>query len=170
MKKLIFITGLLLMTIKIFAKKPENNSLPDSTDLIGLWTLVAVENLNPDGTKTLPYGNSPKGFLVFDKSGNYAIQILKASRPKVTAGDKNKATPEENAALVQGNNSHFGTYNVNKTSKTITFHVETAFYANWEGTVQERFYTFSNNELKYVVTNTTNGGDITAVVIWRKKN
>lgn len=170
MKKLIFITGLLLITTPIFAENPGNNSLPDSTDLIGLWTLVTVENLNPDGTKTLPYGSSPKGLLVFDKSGNYAIQILKASRLKVTAGDKNKATPEENAALVQGNNSHFGTYAVSKTSKTIIFHVETAFYPNWEGTVQERIYTLSNNELKYVVTNTTNGGDITAVVIWRKKN
>ncbi|GLU51399.1 hypothetical protein Dfri01_08600 [Dyadobacter frigoris] len=168
MKKLILLTGLLTIMIHAFAGKPQNNSTPDSTDLTGLWTLVTVENINPDGSKTLPYGISPKGLLVFDKSGNYAIQILKASRPKVEAGDKNKATPEENAALVKGNNSHFGTYKINKDEKTITFYVENAFYPNWEGTVQERFYTLSNNELKYIVRNTTNGGDITAVVIWKK--
>lgn len=169
MEKLILIAGLAIISTRIFAGKPQNDSTLDSTGLTGLWTLAAVENLNPDGSKTLPYGIAPKGLLVFDKSGNYSIQILKASRPKVAAGDKTKATAEENAALVQGNNSHFGTYTINKVSKTITFHVENAFYPNWEGTIQERFYTLSNNELKYIVTNTTNGGSITAVVIWKKK-
>lgn len=169
MKK-ILLAGLLIISIQIFAKKPRNKSIRDSTDITGLWTLVAVENLNPDGSKTLPYGISPKGLLVFDKSGSYAIQILKASRPKVAAGDKNKATPEENAVLVQGNNSHFGTYTINKIGKTVTFHIENAFYPNWEGMVQERIYTLSSKELKYVVTNTTNGGNITAVVIWKRKD
>jgi hypothetical protein len=169
MKKLILLSGFLIMMLNVFAEKPQNTTIPDSTELTGVWTLVAVENINPDGSKTLPYGILPKGLLILDKSGNYAIQILKASRPKVAAGDKNKATPEENAALVQGNNSHFGSFKVNKTSKTITFHVEDAFYPNWEGTIQERTYTLSNNELKYVVTNTTNGGNITAVVIWKRK-
>ncbi|MCF0054908.1 lipocalin-like domain-containing protein [Dyadobacter sp. CY356] len=169
MKKLISITVLLLTATQIFADKPRQYLIPDSVEVIGLWTLVAVENINPDGSKTLPYGISPKGLLVFDKTGNYAIQILKASRPKVSAGDKNKATPEENAALVQGNNSHFGTYTINKESKTITFQIENAFYPNWEGTIQKRVYTLSDNELKYVVTQTTNGGDVTAVVIWKRK-
>jgi hypothetical protein len=126
------------------------------------------KNAGPDGSKTLPYGSAPKGLLIFDKDGTYAIQILKESRPRVTAGDKNKATPEENAALVQGNNSHFGTYAVDKNRKTITFHVENAFYPNWEGTVQERFYSIADNELKYIVTQTTNGGAITAAVVWKR--
>lgn len=169
MKKLVLLTGLLLITTQIFAAKLRINSMTDSTDLTGLWTLTAVENINPDGSKTLPYGSSPKGLLLFDQKGNYAIQILKAIRPKVEAGDKNKATQEENAAMVRGNNSHFGTYAVNKAAKTITFHIETAFFPNWEGTTQERFYTLSNNELKYIVTNTTNGGSVTAVVVWKRK-
>lgn len=168
MKKLILLAIFSTLTIRIFADGIQN-PMPDSTYLAGLWTLVAVENINPDGSKTLPYGSSPKGLLILDKSGNYAIQILKASRPSVAAGDKNKATAGENAALVQGNNSHYGTYTINQAGKTITFHIENAFYPNWEGTVQERFYTLSDNQLKYVVTNTTNGGNITAVVIWKRK-
>lgn len=136
--------------------------------LQGVWSLVAVENTNPDGTKTFPYGQNPVGMLVLDDQ-NYAIQILKAVRPKVAANDKNKATPEENAALVQGNNSHFGTYSINESKQVITFHVDHAFYPNWEGTVQERTFTLSGNRLSYVVTNTTNGGAVTAVVVWEKK-
>lgn len=137
--------------------------------LIGTWTLVAVENILPDSSRTLPYGANPKGLLVFDAQGNYAIQILKAIRPPVAANDKNKATAEENAALVQGNNSHFGTYSVDPAKHLLTFHIERAFYPNWEGTIQERSYTLTGSELRYIVTNTTNGGAITALVVWQRR-
>lgn len=135
----------------------------------GTWSLVAVENTNADGSKTLPYGENPAGLLVFTGDGNYSIQILKAVRPKVAANDKNKATPEENAALVQGNNSHFGVYKVDLLKHTITFTVQHVFYPNWEGTVQLRYYTLEGDVLSYRVTNTTNGGSITAKVVWRKQ-
>lgn len=168
MKNLFLFLLLLTLSAKLYAQENEPRTIKNDEELAGLWSLVAVENTQADGSTSLPYGNEPVGLLVLDKSGTYAIQILKASRPKVMAGDKNKATPEENAALVQGNNSHFGTYTVDKIKRTITFRVTHAFYTNWEGTVQERFYTLVNNELKYIVTNTTNGGSITAAVVWKK--
>jgi hypothetical protein len=140
-----------------------------TTKLSGIWSLVSVENTQADGSKTLPYGKDPVGMLVFHDDGSYAIQILKANRPKVAANDKNKATPEENAAMVQGNNSHFGRYKVNAENSTIFFYIDHAFYTNWEGTLQERTYTLEGDLLKYAVTNTTNGGAITATVAWRRK-
>lgn len=136
---------------------------------VGTWSLIAVENTNADGSKILPYGENPVGLLLFTDAGDYAIQILKATRPKVAAADKNKATPDENLALVQGNNSHFGTFTVHPEKHTITFNVQHAFYPNWEGHVQVRSYKLENNMLRYVVTNTTNGGAITATVVWKKK-
>ncbi|MXO06379.1 lipocalin-like domain-containing protein [Flavobacterium sp. HBTb2-11-1] len=139
------------------------------TDFSGSWTLVSVENTNSDGTKTLPYDTNPKGFLFFDEKGNYAIQIYKDKRAKIASGDKNKCTPEENAAIVQGSNSHFGEYEIDETNKTITFKIKTASFPNWEGTIQKRSYTFTNNEIKYAVTNTTQGGkSVTAEVVWKK--
>lgn len=138
-------------------------------NLAGVWSLVSVENINANGSKTFPYGERPQGMLVFEPNGDYAIQILKAARPKVTANDKNKATPEENAALVQGNNSHFGSFSVDEEKRIIRFKIEHAFYPNWEGTVQERIYVLENNILRYVVTQTTNGGAVTAMVVWKRK-
>jgi hypothetical protein len=136
---------------------------------VGTWSLMAVENTNADGSKTLPYGENPVGLLVFTDAGDYTLQILKATRPKVAAGDKNKATQDENVALVQGNNSHFGTYTVHPEKHTIAFNVQHAFYPNWEGNVQVRSYKLENDMLSYVVTNTTNGGAVTATVVWKKK-
>jgi hypothetical protein len=135
--------------------------------LQGTWSLVAVENQNPDGTKTYPYGTNPVGMLVFDVGGKYAMQILKDERPRVVANDKNKATPEENAALVQGNNSHFGKFEVDEKTNTITFRIEHAFYPNWEGTVQSRAFTLEGDTFQYIGT-TTSGGSITAKVVWKK--
>ncbi|WDF63257.1 lipocalin-like domain-containing protein [Flavobacterium sp. KACC 22763] len=139
------------------------------SEFTGSWTLISVENTNSDGTKNLPYDTNPKGFLFFDEKGNYAIQIYKDKRAKIASGDKNKCTPEENAAIVQGSNSHFGEYQIDETNKTITFKIKTASFPNWEGTIQKRSYTFAKNELKYAVTNTTQGGkSVTAEVVWKK--
>lgn len=70
-------------------------------NFVGTWSLIAVDNIYPDGKRTHPYGENPVGLLIFDHNGNYAIQIYKAVRPKVSGNDKNKATPDENAAIVQ---------------------------------------------------------------------
>nr|WP_295870355.1 lipocalin-like domain-containing protein [uncultured Chitinophaga sp.] len=134
----------------------------------GTWSLVSVENINADGSKVMPYGNRPAGMLVFTKDGRYAIQILKAGRAKVLSGDKNKATTEENALLVQGNNSHFGTYTIDAHKGVIVFSVRHAFFPNWEGIEQVRNYSFEDNLLTYIVTTPTNGGAISAKVVWRK--
>ncbi|WP_286965705.1 lipocalin-like domain-containing protein [Flavobacterium sp. UBA4854] len=160
MKNAILILLLLILN-SIYAQK--------KSDFLGSWTLVSVENTNSDGTKTLPYDTNPKGFLFFDEKGNYAIQIYKDKRAKIASGDKNKCTPEENATIVQGSNSHFGNYEIDEINRTITFIIKTASFPNWEGTIQKRSYTFINNELKYAVTNTTQGGkSVIAEVVWKK--
>ena len=135
----------------------------------GTWSLVSVDNIYPDGTRQHPYGDRPAGMLVFDEKGNYAIQILRAVRAKIVSGDKNTATPEEYKNMVEGSNSHFGTYTVAEDSKTISFRITHAFFPNWEGTEQKRKYTFKDGVLTYVVTHTTQGGQsVIAEVSWKK--
>jgi hypothetical protein len=168
MKKSLILFFTVVTTSMLYAQKSTSNeSLQEQ--LVGTWTLISVDNIYPNGSIGHPYGDNPVGIMTFDISGNYSIQILKALRPKVASGDKNKCTPEENAALVQGNNSHFGKYYVDEAGGAITFKIEHAFYPNWEGTEQKRSYTYKGNELRYVVTQTTQGGEsIIAEVAWRK--
>jgi hypothetical protein len=137
--------------------------------LAGTWTLISVDNIYADGSRVHPYGDNPSGMLFFDEKGNYAIQILRTTRPQIASGDKNNCTPEEYLALVQGSNSHFGKYTIDEKNKTITFKIEKAFFPNWEGTEQKRTYTYADNEIRYVVTHTTQGGKaVIAEVAWRK--
>jgi len=166
MKKLKTISIVLLIANSVIAQQ---NNIATKLAILGSWTLVSVKNINADGTKTFPYGTDPRGILFFDERGNYAIQIYKNERPKIVSGDKNKCTAEENAAIVQGSNSHFGEYEIDETNKIITFKIKTASFPNWEGTEQKRYFVYDNNEIKYVVTNTTQGGkSVTAEVVWKK--
>jgi hypothetical protein len=166
MKKITFMLLVVFAAINLYAQE---NKKPLTEELTGTWTLVSVDNIYPDGSKVHPYGDNPQGLLIFDAQGNYAIQIYKALRTQVASGDKNKSTPEENAAMVQGSNAHFGRYLVDEKSKTIVFNIAHASFPNWEGTVQKRSYTYTGSQIKYVVTHTTQGGQaVIAEVAWRR--
>jgi len=163
------ITSMLLVIFAVTTLHAQENKKPLGDELTGTWTLVSVDNIYPDGSRIHPYGDNPQGLLIFDAQGNYAIQIYKVLRPQVVSGDKNKSTPEENAAMVQGSNAHFGRYLVDEQSKTIVFNIAHASFPNWEGTVQKRSYTYTGNQIKYVVTHTTQGGQaVVAEVAWRR--
>ena len=158
---------LLIFSISINAQQVKSKK---QQPFIGSWSLVSINNIYQDGSRIAPYGEKPQGVLIFDAKGNYAIQIMKANRPLIVSGNKNTSTPEENAALIKGFNAHFGTYEVDDKYKTITFNIMHASFPNWENKTQKRNYTYSNNELKYIVTNTTQGGaSVVAEVVWRKR-
>lgn len=166
MKKVVFLVAALVNLSLTYAQK---STKALNEQLIGTWELVSVDNIYPDSSRVHPYGKNPQGMLIFGVNGNYAIQILKADRPKIISGDKNNCTPEENVMMVQGSNSHFGKYSVDEADQTITFKIVHASFPNWEGTIQKRSYTYTGNEIKYVVTHTTQGGQsVIAEVAWRR--
>ncbi|NML40390.1 lipocalin-like domain-containing protein [Chitinophaga sp. G-6-1-13] len=162
----------LVFTVSFYFAQGQSNTgtaiHQEQQQLWGTWSLISVENTNADGSKISPYGEHPVGMLIFTSTGEYAIQILKANRSKVAANDKDKATPEENAMLVRGNNSHFGTYTIDENKQVIVFNIQHAFYPNWEGIAQVRTYSLKDNLLTYTVTTPTNGGAAVAKVVWRK--
>ncbi|ADV84851.1 lipocalin-like domain-containing protein [Terriglobus saanensis] len=136
--------------------------------LVGTWRLVFVDNVLPDASRVHLYGENPQGILTFDASGHYALQILRADRPKFAAKDKSKGTPQENEAAVQGSNSHFGMYSVNEAEHTVTFSIEHAFFPNWEGTKQTRSFVLMGDEFRYLVPTPTTGGNVTGEVEWKR--
>src|SRR4051794_6364476 len=137
---LIFVT--LALSIVFAKEKPD--ALARTT-----WSLVRVDNLLPDGSRTHLYGDEPQGLLIFDGHGRYSLQIMRAGRPKFAANDKSKGTSEENQAAVQGSNAHFGTYSLNAASGSLVFRIEHASFPNWEGTEQKRSYVIKGDRLNY---------------------
>ena len=137
-----------------------------SPALAGSWALVRVDNILPDGSRVHLYGERPEGLLVLDADGRYSLQIFSADRPKFTAGDKAKGSPEEYRAAAQGSNAHFGRYRVE--GGMLIFQIDHASYPNWEGTEQKRPFTLAGDELRYTVPTPTSGAGATGEVVWRR--
>jgi hypothetical protein len=77
-----------------------------------------------------------------------------------------EGTPEEYKAVVQGSIAHFGRYTINEADKTITFHIETSTFPNWNGTEQKRPFTLTGDELKWTTPGASSGG--TAEVVLKR--
>src|SRR2546426_250916 len=75
---------------------------------VGSWTIVSADTVRPDGNRVANFGPKPKGFVVFDGSGRYALQIMSASRAKFAANSRMEGTPDENKSGGQGSVGHFG--------------------------------------------------------------
>ena len=50
--------------------------------LAGVWTLVSYESINAGGSKKNYLSANPKGTLILDASGHYAMVLANPERPK----------------------------------------------------------------------------------------
>ncbi|HKE20200.1 MAG TPA: lipocalin-like domain-containing protein [Kofleriaceae bacterium] len=117
--------------------------------LAGTWTLVAADDLLPDGRRVPAYGPSPRGRLMIDEGGRYSLQLFRSGRPRFASGDKRRGTAAEYEGAVLGMSTHSGRCAIDPGGRTITFRIELAAFPNWEGTVQVRQFTLAGDELSY---------------------
>lgn len=135
--------------------------------LVGTWTYVSVDTVRPDGSRVPIFGPNPQGRASFDSNGRYMLLTARSGQPKFASNNRMEATPEEYKAVVQGSIAHFGRYTVNEADKTITFHIETSTFPNWNGAEQTRPFTLTGDELKW--TTAASSGGSAEVVLKRAK-
>src|SRR3712207_5919158 len=80
-------------------------------DLVGTWIPTSITAVR-DGKTVEQYGPNPKGLLMFDDKGRYISLIARPDLPHFASRNRMTGTHEENKAVVQGTNAHFGTYTV----------------------------------------------------------
>jgi hypothetical protein len=142
----------------------EGSSLPRA--LVGTWTLVAADVQHPDGSIGHDYGATPHGSMMVDAAGRYTLMIYKSERPRFASGDRATGTPEEYRETALGMSVHYGTLSADAKAHTLTFAIEQASFANWNGTRQVRHYQLQGKVLRYTVAARPNG-DI-PISVWRK--
>ncbi|MEO7400861.1 MAG: lipocalin-like domain-containing protein [Polaromonas sp.] len=125
--------------------------------LVGTWTYVSVDTVRPDGSRVQIFGPNPQGVASFDGNGRYVLLTSRSGQPKFASDNRMEGTPEENKAVVQGSIAHFGRYTVNEADKTITFHIETSTFPNWNGAEQKRPFSLTEDELKWTTAASTGG-------------
>ena len=118
-----------------------------STDLVGTWEWLSVDNTQPDGIKVQPFGPKPGGYLSFNADGRFVWLITRPGRAKFASGRRDRGTREENQATVQGSLAYCGTYTVS--DDTLIMRIDASTYPNEEGAEQRRMITLSGAELTW---------------------
>ena len=106
--------------------------------IVGTWNFVVAEVTAPDGNKSYPFGETPKGILIFTADGRFAQIHVAGDVPRIASNNRMTATPEEYAAIMRRSLTVFGTYTVDEANKTVTYNIVSASFPNWEGEAQTR--------------------------------
>jgi Lipocalin-like domain len=53
--------------------------------IVGSWNFVVAEVTAPDGKKSFPFGETPKGILIFTPDGRFAQIHVAADVPKIVS-------------------------------------------------------------------------------------
>ena len=106
--------------------------------IVGSWNFVIAEVTASDGKKSFPFGETPKGILVFTADGRFAQIHVAGDVPKIASNNRMTGTPEEYVAIMKRSLSVFGTYAVDEDKKTVTYNIVSSSFPNWEGEAQTR--------------------------------
>ena len=131
-------------------------------DIVGTYTVESFWNVQGD-KKTELYGAHPKGLMRLDASGRYMVVLMRPDLPKFASNNRTTGTAGEYKAIAVGSFVHLGTYEV--ADGHIIFRLENATYPNWDGEVQKRKLTVTDDELKYEVSSSMGG---TSIVVWKR--
>lgn len=115
--------------------------------LVGTWTMVSSEGKTRDGKTFHPFGDDPRGCLVYTESGHMSAHLMRCDRPQLPADTFQEITPVQFVESIKGYFSYFGTYTIQEDENTVTHHVEGALHPNWIGTTQVRKYKFDGDRL-----------------------
>jgi hypothetical protein len=106
--------------------------------IVGTWEFVVAEIIGGDGKKSFPFGETPKGVLIFTTEGRFAQIHAASDLPKIASGNRLTGTAEEYATINRRSLSLFGSYTVDEDRKTVTFHIASSTFPNFEGEAQTR--------------------------------
>ncbi len=106
--------------------------------LVGTWSFVIAEITTADGKTTFPFGEKPKGMLIFTADGRFSQIHVSGDLPKIASNNRLAGTDADNKAIVHGSLALFGTYTVDEEKRTLTFKIEGSTFPNQAGTSQTR--------------------------------
>ena len=114
----------------------QGKSLRDQ--LVGTWQFVVAEVTASDGKKSFPFGETPKGILIFTPDGHFAQIHVASEVPRIASNNRLTGTAEEYAGIMRGSLSVFGTFTVDEDKRTVTYRIVSSTFPNWEGVSQTR--------------------------------
>ena len=172
MRRLAVLTATTLSLLSLGVALPPGDALAQHKSLkeqiVGTWKIVSSHNIRSDGSKIDRSGPNPKGILIYTSDGHFVFVNTRSDLPKLASNSRDRGTPEEYKAVVQGSLAYFGTYSINEADKVITAQIEGSTFANMiGGPDQKRIITsLTADELKF--TNPATPSGATLELVWKR--
>ncbi len=132
----------------------------------GTWRLETWRRVNDDGTVVYPFGERPRGILIYAHDGRMAVQMLAADRPSIDTTDPLGGSAEARAAAYSTCLAYFGSYEVD--GENVIHRVEASLFPNWSETVQARPFVLTDREL--VLQMKAEDGRVTNEMVWTRES
>jgi hypothetical protein len=138
--------------------------------LAGTWTLVSYDGIGADGARKAVLSAKPKGTLMVDANGHYAMVLVNPDRPKKWSGkNRDEVSAEDYKSAASGLIAQFGNWSIDEGSKTLSRKVEGALNPSLAGGEQKIAIAITGDELKLTDATTGVTGTPTEQVFRRAK-
>jgi hypothetical protein len=110
-----------------------------AASLVGTWRVERMVDTDASGKATYPYGERPKGYIVYDPTGRLHVQVMRTpALPPFASGDDSDGSDAEVRAAYRGYVAYFGTYRVDANKGVVVHQVEGSLMPGYTGTDQPR--------------------------------
>lgn len=130
------------------------------------WHLKSMEIRTPFG-EMKPFGDAPRGALVYLPEGRMFVQMANSERPKFPSETAYGWSDEEARQAFDSVSAYYGRYEVDWEKQEVRHFVEVASIPNWTGTTQVRAFTLRDGQLE--LSNPVplpDGSQAKIVVVW----
>jgi hypothetical protein len=142
----------------------QQKSLKDQ--LVGTWTLLIDDSVQPDGRQTPLFGPNPNGVVTFEPSGQYKLEISPSNLPKLASSNPTSEAADEHKAALAGTIAQNGSYTVDEAAHALFFRADSSSAPNLEQAQQEwQFNILSADDLKWEAPRATGGSEL---LYWRR--
>jgi hypothetical protein len=144
--------------------------------LVGSWSLASRVSTLANG-EVLPdrgLAATPKGLLIYDRSGHVAAQLSRQGRTvEMIAEECPEAAKvrgtNDTAQTVLGYDAYFGTFTVNEKEGFVVHHLESALFPGDVGKDIKRNFKISGDKLTIKFNTTTaDGTPVTRTLVWER--
>jgi hypothetical protein len=122
---------------------------PVTQRFVGAWELVSFENIAADGTRRP--GAYNHGQITYHAAGRMSAQLM-------------NATDKANHRYL----GYYGPFVVDEAKGIVTHVVEGSSNANWVGTRQVRYYSFSPDHQQLTLQVRDASGRVTGSLVWKR--
>lgn len=133
-----------------------------ATELLGIWRLVSLDAIRPNGEVATGWlGASPAGLLAYDGSGCMSVQIM--------SGPRERAPDRETPVSRAGYYAYFGVFEINEKARTIVHHVQGSLWADEVGVSYTQDFAVSGDQLLLLTAaHRVEGEERRNRIVWRR--